>query len=67
MSNKINSLKKGAEADGSSPFDYQYHPQEGVFSGNAEEIPAHTREQIEDIKRRKIKLGLGKFILGNVA
>ncbi|MBR0480391.1 MAG: hypothetical protein Q4E46_03100 [Candidatus Saccharibacteria bacterium] len=67
MSNNINNLKKGAEADGSSPFDYQYMSNEGMPSKNNVAISEHTRAQIEDIKRRKVKIGLGKLLLWDVA
>ena len=67
MSKNINNLKKGAEADGSSPFDYQYMTSEGMSSESNIEISEQTREKIEDIKRKKVKLGLGKLLLWDVA
>ena len=62
MNNNKNNLKKGAEANGISPFDFQYYPKEGSSNHNTVDISEKTRKQIEEIKSRKVKLKLGEAV-----
>ena len=57
MSKNKNFETKGAEANGISPFDYEYYPEEGISKKDVN-ISEETKAQIERIKSKPIKLNI---------